>query len=218
MLKEYDLMSLNKLPSRSSKIYNENSEDLDLINNIIYSDCLYKERLNNDKLVNIIYEQDLNNLTLIILHTECFLNNYEDVSLEILLNYYSQLGVSKIILVPKRKDSFIFDKFNDVFKSVTVILDDDRSRSELINDAVRKIDTEYVLICDDNSLISKNVFYKSIALLFSKYDFVYPSDRSYIKISELNNFLLILTLMNYVPIIFNILIMIIIIFSVKQVH
>lgn len=177
----------NKLPSKSSKIFKETGEDLEMIYNLIYSDCLYKERLceNNDKL-DLLPDYDLGRLTLILLHTESFYNNYMNLSLEYLLNYYSQLGVINLILVVKKEEICLINRYRHLFDNFTLIVNDNQFKSELINEAVKKVNTQHILVCDDNCLISEDNFNKSVSLL-KYYDFIFPSDRSYYKINQLDS-------------------------------
>ena len=51
------------------------------------------------------------------------------------------------------------------------------SRSNAINEGVKKSNTPNVVIMDNDVLIQKDVFDKSISLVDSFFDFVYPFNR-----------------------------------------
>lgn len=174
------------LPSHNSEIFGEEYGNLDLMYRYIYLDCTHKERCcrQNLKIDNNALNMDYNNLTLILIHADTFLNKVDN-SLDILLKYWLNLGVTKIIL--SSEDNFNIDnEIKNKFKEFTLITFDysDNNKSKIINECLKKVNTEYVLICDDNSFISESNFKESFSLL-SHYDFIFPSNRSILKIDSI---------------------------------
>lgn len=183
---KYVNLEEKSLPSHNSEIFGEEYGNLDLMYRYIYLDCTHKERCCRQslKIDKNVLNTDYDNLTLILIHADTFLNKVDN-SLDILLKYWLHLGITKIIL--SSEDNFnIENEMKNKFKEFTLIPFDNsnNNKSKIINECIKKVNTEYLLLCDDNSFISESNFKDNFSLL-SYYDFIFPSNRSFLKIDSI---------------------------------
>lgn len=187
IVNNYKKIYRKKLPSFNSKNLSK-GDSLDSMYRYLYLDALYKESCTKKTIPECNRKLSLDELTVIITHTDAFLNKQLNFSLKNILEYYQHMGVSNIIVYNTTEDDLT--KFKSVFKKFHVLSSKicPENKSQIINESLKKVNTNYVLICDDNSFISIDNFYQSFNLL-STYDFVYPSFRCVRKVSRLNDFL-----------------------------
>lgn len=130
----------------------------------------------------VMKSPDYSNLTVIIpFRFPSDLNRMENF--KIVMNYLKWIGVENII-ISEEDDSSKLDDYITLwekdFKNLSVVFTESNdlfSRSNSINEGVKKANTSNVVIMDNDVLIQKDVFDESLSLLDSFFDFVYPFNR-----------------------------------------
>ena len=104
-------------------------------------------------------------------------------NLKIVLKYLKFIGVKHVIL--SEEDAYshlesLIEIFKEDFDDITLIFtysSKSFNKSVAANEGVKKASTPFIAIMDSDVLISKETFDKTLSLINSFYDFVYPFNR-----------------------------------------
>ena len=169
-------------PSHYTHTFNRDDEkyyNYLALNNIHKENQSKKEFLYNNPIINA---PDYGNLTVIIPFRDA--NDPKRIAnLDIVLKHLKIIGVEHVIISEEDESSKLnefVDSWSKYFKSFLLLFtqsNDLFNKSAAVNEGVKKATTSHVVMMDSDVLIEKDVFDKSLSLLDSFFDFVYPFNR-----------------------------------------